>query len=174
MLASPLQLAVMTARLATGRAVEPTIVKYSNTAVSGFPEIGLDEAKLDKVRAGLKAVVNEPGGTGKNAQLGDGRPLVAGKTGTSQTRSSRGVDRSHDELPWNARDHALFVAYVPADAPRYAVAAVVEHGGGGGAVAAPLVRDVIEAVLDLEPARAGKDDGAGTQPEGRSDAKDAG
>ncbi len=100
--------------------------------------------------------------------------MVAGKTGTSQTRSSRGVDRSHDELPWNARDHALFVAYVPADAPRYAVAAVVEHGGGGGAVAAPLVRDVIEAVLDLEPARAGKDDGAGSQPEGRSDAKDAG
>lgn len=157
MLASPLQLAVMTARVATGRAVEPTIVKYSNTAVAGFPSLGLDDAKLAQIRAGLKAVVNEAGGTGKNAHLGEGRPLVAGKTGTSQTRSSRGEDRSHDELPWNARDHALFVAYVPADAPRYAVAAVVEHGGGGGAVAAPLVRDVIEAVLETEPARAGQD-----------------
>lgn len=177
MLASPLQLAVMTARVATGRAVEPTIVKYSNTAVEGFPELGLDEAKLAKIRAGLKAVVNEAGGTGKNAHLGDGRPLVAGKTGTSQTRSSRGEERTQDELPWNARDHALFVAYVPADAPRYAVAAIVEHGGGGGAVAAPLVRDVIEAVLEAETSQPEKGAESGAHPDGRkrkAAARDAG
>jgi penicillin-binding protein 2 len=165
MLASPLQLAVMAARVATGRAIEPTIVKYSNTAVAGFPDLGLDEAKLAKVRAGLKAVVNEPGGTGKNAYLGEGRPLVAGKTGTSQTRSSRNENRADHEIPWNARDHALFVAYVPADAPRYAVAAIVEHGGGGGAVAAPLVRDVIEAVLEADPLRDEKGADTSTPPD---------
>lgn len=154
MLATPLQLAVMTARVATGRAVEPTIIKYSNAPSAGrFPELGLEEDKLARVRAGLKAVVNEGGGTGKNAKLGDGKPLVAGKTGTSQTRRL-GEDRSQDDKAWHERDHALFVAYVPADAPRYAVAAVVEHGGGGGAVAAPLVREVIEALLEQDPLRA--------------------
>lgn len=153
MLATPLQLAIMTARIATNRAVEPTIVKYSNSAPGfRFAELGLEPDKVALVRAGMKAVVNEEAGTGKNAVLGAGRPLVAGKTGTSQTRN-RGDDRPQDDLPWRARDHALFVAYFPADAPRYAVAAVVEHGGGGGAVAAPLVRDVIEAVLDVDSRR---------------------
>lgn len=155
MLATPLQLAIMMARVATNRTVEPTIIKYSNSAPGKrFPELGLEEDKIARVRRGLKAVVNEEGGTGKNAILGDGRPLVAGKTGTSQTKRL-GAERKQDDLPWRDRDHALFVAYVPADAPRYAVAAVVEHGGGGGAVAAPLVRDVIEAVLDTEVQRAG-------------------
>lgn len=155
MLASPLQLAVMTARVATGRMVEPTVIKSSSSNPAGtFPELGLQDDKLALVRSGLKAVVNEEGGTGKNAMLeGEGRPLVAGKTGTSQVKSSAASDRPQDDVPWADRDHALFVAYVPADAPRYAVAAVVEHGGGGGAVAAPLVRDVIEAVLEVDPAR---------------------
>ena len=151
MLASPLQLAVMIARVATGRAVDPTVIKYStNPRAGAFAELGLEEAKLAAVRRGLFAVVNEEGGTGANAALGEGQPRVAGKTGTSQVHS-RSADSAADDLPWGQRDHALFVAYVPADAPRYAVAAVVEHGGGGGAVAAPLVRDVIEAVLEIDP-----------------------
>jgi len=155
MLATPLQLAIMMARVATNRAVEPTIIKYSNSAPGKrFAELGLEDDKIARVQRGLKAVVNEEGGTGKNAILGEGRPLVAGKTGTSQTKRL-GEERKQDDIPWRDRDHALFVAYVPADAPRYAVAAVVEHGGGGGAVAAPLVREVIEAILDTEAQRSG-------------------
>lgn len=154
MLASPLQLAVMAARVATGRSVEPTIIKYSGNPRAGeFPELGLDETKLAAVRRGLKAVVNEDGGTGRNAALSEGKPLVAGKTGTSQVHS-HSVNVPQEALPWEQRDHALFIGYVPADAPRYAVAAVVEHGGAGGTVAAPLVRDVIDSVLDVDPAGA--------------------
>lgn len=154
MLASPLQLAVMAARVATGRSVEPTIIKYSGNPRAGeFPDLGLDETKLAAVRRGLKAVVNEEGGTGRNAALGEGKPLVAGKTGTSQVHS-HSVNVPQEALPWEQRDHALFIGYVPADAPCYAVAAVVEHGGAGGTVAAPLVRDVIDSVLDVDPAGA--------------------
>ncbi|MGE0053564.1 MAG: penicillin-binding protein 2 [Hyphomicrobium sp.] len=152
MLANPLQLAVMASRLATGRFVEPSIIKYSDNPRAGdFPLLGLDEAKLKAVRDGLRAVVNEEGGTGRNAALGEGRPLVAGKTGTSQIHS-HSANAPQDDLPWEKRDHALFVGYVPADDPRYAIAVVIEHGGAGGSVAAPLARDVLDSVLQIDPA----------------------
>ena len=89
-------------------------------------------------------------GTGVKAALGDGQPVVAGKTGTSQV-SHASSEGAQDSLTWEERDHALFVAFVPANDPRYAVAAIIEHGGGGGASAAPLVRDCIEAVLEAYP-----------------------
>lgn len=153
MLASPLQLAIMMARVATGKAIEPTLVKrVGGVPLIDFADLGLHADKLTLVRNGLKAVVNEEGGTGHNAFLGPGRPIVAGKTGTSQVNRASS-DTAQDDLAWTDRDHALFVAYVPADNPLYAVSAVIEHGGGGGATAAPLVRDVIEAVLDIDPAR---------------------
>jgi len=64
---------------------------------------------------------------------------------------ARGVTRNAD-LPWNRRDHALFVAYAPADKPRYAIATVVEHGGGGSTVASPIARDVmLRALYGPEP-----------------------
>ena len=73
---------------------------------------------------------------------------MAGKTGTSQVRRitaeerARGVTRNED-LPWERRDHALFVSFAPYDNPKYAVAVVVEHGGGGSTAAAPIGRDVL-------------------------------
>ncbi len=151
-LTTPLQLAVMMARVATGKIVTPALVRrYASGAAPDFPPLALHEDKLEAVRRGLVAVVNEEGGTGGNAGLGEGHVRVAGKTGTSQV-SRASSDTAQDDLPWGERDHALFVAYFPADAPRYAVSAIVEHGGGGGATAAPLVRDVIEAVLQADPA----------------------
>jgi penicillin-binding protein 2 len=74
--------------------------------------------------------------------------VLAGKTGTSQVRNISAAERaagvvSNDDLPWNRRDHALFVGFAPYDRPRYAVSVVVEHGGGGSAVAAPIARDII-------------------------------
>ena len=154
-LATPLQLAVMTARLATGKAVEPTLIKRDASVATApeFASLGFNDAHLAAVRRAMVAVVNEAGGTGGNANLGAGQPLVAGKTGTSQvTRASS--EGSQENLEWGARDHALFVGYVPADAPRYAVAAIVEHGGGGGATAAPLVRDIMAFVLETGDAAA--------------------
>jgi penicillin-binding protein 2 len=74
--------------------------------------------------------------------------VIAGKTGTSQVRNistaerARGVLRN-DQLPWDRRDHALYVAYAPMENPRYAISLVVEHGGGGSTAAAPMARDIL-------------------------------
>ena len=74
--------------------------------------------------------------------------LMAGKTGTSQVRIITAAERAagvtrNEQLPWRRRDHALFVCYAPYDRPKYAVAQIVEHGGGGSAVAAPIARDIL-------------------------------
>lgn len=149
-LSTPLQLAVMTARIASGRAVVPSLVRPSvGTPAPVFDPLGTRPASLEAVRRGMIAVVNEDGGTGSNAQLDDG-PQVAGKTGTSQVNRAS-TDRRQSELEWDERDHALFVGYAPASKPRYAVVAVIEHGGGGGATAAPVVRDVMKEVLARDP-----------------------
>ena len=151
MLSTPLQLAVMTARIASGKIVEPTLVKRdAATPLPVFESLALQDAHLKAVRKAMIAVVNEDGGTGSKAALGGDRPVVAGKTGTSQI-SRASSENPQADLLWEQRDHALFVAYVPADAPRYAFAAIVEHGGGGGSTAAPLVRDVMNMVLELDP-----------------------
>jgi penicillin-binding protein 2 len=73
---------------------------------------------------------------------------MAGKTGTAQVRRITMAERlvgvkKNEDLPWEQRDHALFVAFAPVGAPRYAIAVVVEHGGGGSKVAAPIARDVL-------------------------------
>ncbi|SDE14921.1 penicillin-binding protein 2 [Paracoccus isoporae] len=150
-LASPLQLAVMTARVATGREVKPRLVR----AIDGVPEpqpefadLGIDARHLDVARRGMDAVMNSSAGTARSSRIVADEWRMAGKTGTSQVRNitaaerARGVIRN-EQLPWNRRDHALFVCYAPFDAPRYAVSVVVEHGGGGSAVAAPIARDIL-------------------------------
>ena len=148
-LASPLQLAVMTARVASGTALRPRLVR----AVGGVSEaveapraLPIDPRYLDLVRDGMFAVSNE--GTAYRSRIVDPAMLMAGKTGTSQVRIITAAERaagvtSNEDLPWRRRDHALFVAYAPYDKPKYAVAQVVEHGGGGSAVAAPIARDIL-------------------------------
>jgi penicillin-binding protein 2 len=96
----------------------------------------------------MVAVVNARGGTASASRIADETMLFAGKTGTSQVRNISAAERAagvirNDQLPWNRRDHALFVGFSPTVAPRYAVSVVVEHGGGGSAVAAPIARDAI-------------------------------
>ncbi|MBP6737253.1 MAG: penicillin-binding protein 2 [Rhodobacteraceae bacterium] len=154
-LASPLQLAVMTARVATGMAVKPRLVK----AIDGKevpvvpPEpLGLEGSILRAVQRGMFAVMNAKGGTARGSRIADETMLMCGKTGTSQVRNISTAERasgvvSNDQLPWDRRDHALFVGFAPADAPRYAVVVVVEHGGGGSAVAAPIARDALLRAL---------------------------
>lgn len=150
-LASPLQLAIMTARVATGKAVAPRLVHSiggKEVPSEPPPSLGIDGSLLRAVRQGMFDVVNKQGGTGYGSRIVDHAWLMAGKSGTSQVRNistnerARGVI-SNDQLPWRRRDHALFVGFAPFDAPRYACAVVVEHGGGGSAVCAPIVRDVL-------------------------------
>ncbi|WP_299847102.1 penicillin-binding protein 2 [uncultured Paracoccus sp.] len=150
-LASPLQLAVMTARVATGKNVQPRLIR----AIDGVPQpmaeaedLGLNPAHLDLARKGMDAVMNSNRGTAQRSRIIAPEWRMAGKTGTSQVRNittaerARGVTKN-EQLPWNRRDHALFVCYAPYDNPRYAVSLVVEHGGGGSAVAAPVARDIM-------------------------------
>lgn len=150
-LASPLQLAIMTSRLATGRMIRPSLVRTVNGVSARMDDggdLGLDPANLEIVRRGMWSVNNAPRGTAYRMRSEAEGFEIAGKSGTSQVRSITMAERAtgvlgDDELPWNRRDHALFVAYAPADNPRYAVSVVVEHGGSGSGVAAPIARDIL-------------------------------
>ncbi|MEM7210419.1 MAG: penicillin-binding protein 2 [Pseudomonadota bacterium] len=155
-LATPLQLAVMTSRIASGRMLQPRLIRArggSPVLVEQPPELGLNPRHLSQIRRGMFDVVNSARGTARRSRINDDEFQMAGKTGTSQVRNiskaerARGVIRNED-LPWHRRDHALFVGYAPADNPRFAVAVVVEHGGGGSKAAAPIAKDILETARD--------------------------
>jgi penicillin-binding protein 2 len=158
LVANPLQLAVMTARIATGRLVEPRL--RPGAKAPEFPALAIPPDYLEVVRQGMTDVVNGPGGTARSARLKVEGIAMAGKTGTAQVRRitaaerRRGV-RSNASLPWKFRDHALFVAFAPADAPRYAISIVAEHGSSGSKAAAPIARDLLTYIYDRPAAEAG-------------------
>jgi penicillin-binding protein 2 len=163
--ATPLQMAQAVATLATGIRYRPHLVKSilapDDSVVQTFEpeELGRVPARpfvLEQVREGVRDVVNAPNGTGKKAALRD--VTVAGKTGTAQVVTLGKERKKPQQMPWNERDHAWFIAYAPFEEPEIAVATLVEHAdGGGGAVAAPIAHTVLEAYFDLqskkEPAR---------------------
>ncbi len=155
---NPLQLAVMTARIASGRLVEPRLI--ATGPAKDFAPLGIPEDYLEVTRQGMTDVVNGPGGTARSARLPVEGVQMAGKTGTAQVRRitaaerRRGV-RSNASLPWRFRDHALFIAFAPTDAPRYAVSVIVEHGASGSKAAAPIARDLLTYIYDREKAEAG-------------------
>jgi penicillin-binding protein 2 len=160
MLASPMQLCVMTARLATGRSVTPRLIKTLDgveTATGTGEDMGMNPNNLRKMQRAMYEVVNNRRGTAYRSRIIADGMRMAGKTGTSQVRNitaeerARGVIRNRD-LPWERRDHALFVNFAPYDNPKYAVAVVVEHGGGGSTAAAPIARDItLQALYGGEP-----------------------
>jgi penicillin-binding protein 2 len=159
---TPVSLATMVARVATGRAVQPHLTRtvggvlQPGSRPEDWPLLGLPERELHAVREGMWAVVNEPHGTAPLARLPLPGVQMAGKTGSVQVRNVSREAREHgyksDNLPWEFRPHALFVAYAPYDAPKYAIALVVEHGNAGADVAAPIVRDIMVDVLARDPA----------------------
>jgi penicillin-binding protein 2 len=151
-LATPLQLAVMTAAVANGGTVlrpqvvnriedlEGKILKQMTPEV--INEAKLARADLQAVRRGIEAVVNEPGGTAWKSRLDEVK--IAGKTGTSQVVKLKDKDDKtpKEEIAYRFRDHALFVGYAPADDPRIALAVVIEHGGSGSGAAAPVAQRI--------------------------------
>ncbi len=159
-LSSPLQLAIMTARLATGRAVTPRIIKsvdgVEQPTGHGEP-MGLNENHLRQIRQAMYAVANHRRGTAYGSRIIEDAFRMSGKTGTSQVRNittaerARGVSRNED-LPWERRDHALYVNFAPHDNPSIAVSVIVEHGGGGSTAAAPIARDItLQALYGEDP-----------------------
>ncbi|MBP1687868.1 MAG: mrdA [Deltaproteobacteria bacterium] len=161
--ATPLQMANVISMAAVGKRFRPHYVKDIATpdrtiVRTGTPELvetlKVRDTTLMQVREGLRDVVNAPNGTGKQARL-DGI-LAAGKTGTSQVVKMGEKRVKSSQLPWQERDHAWFVTYAPVDAPEIAVVTLVEHAeGGGGAVAAPIARQVMQTYFDLKKAREG-------------------
>lgn len=156
---TPLQLAVMAARVASGRAVRPRLVRAVGDLVLPAPEaplINVDQEYLKVVREGMNAVTNEYG-TAARSRLEDPEWQLAGKTGTSQVYQITAEDRARglaepEDLPWQRRDHALFVCYMPYENPRYACSVVVEHGIGGSRAAGPKAREIMRAVAEKNPA----------------------
>ena len=153
-LSTPLQLAVMTARLASNTAVLPRLVRDPlDRAETVAASLDLRPEWLRMIRRGMYETVNDRRGTAYSSRVVAEGQVMAGKTGTSQvfsiTRAEReaGIRRQED-LPWNRRNHALFVDFAPFDNPRIAVAVVVEHGGGGSSAAAPIGRDITLAALN--------------------------
>jgi penicillin-binding protein 2 len=167
---TPLQLGIYVARVATGRAIAPRLVRAQGVMASAadaaaqmsadFGSMNIDQRHFDAVRDGMRGAVNEEHGTGYHARILDPGMEMAGKTGTAQVRHISEEEREHGlrkitDVPWKERDHALFISFAPVGAPRYACAVVVEHGGvsagEGGAVAAPIARDILLAAQKRDP-----------------------
>jgi penicillin-binding protein 2 len=161
-LATPLALATLCSRVATGRAVGPHVARHrdnqlqTGSAATDWPEMSLSQHYFSLVREGMWEVVNAPGGTAPAARLTLPGVQMAGKTGSAQVirvgRAARERGFNSMNLPWDLRPHALFMGFAPYDAPRYAVAVVVEHGNAGADVAGPLARDIMTDALKLDPA----------------------
>jgi len=145
-LINPMQLAVMPARLASGKLIQPRLLMADKRQPA--PDLDVDPAHLDFVRKAMSAVVNEHG-TAVGSKLPLDGVLMAGKTGTAQV--SRLGERGH-QSNWALRDHALFIAFAPAEAPRFAIGCIIEHGGFGASAAAPIVRDCMTFLFDQEKA----------------------
>ena len=181
MMVTPLQLAVYCARVANGgRAVKPRlthmIVANDGDEVLAhgageLEDLGISPSSLDIIHKAMADVTNSPRGTAFKARIKDPAFAMAGKTGSVQVRRISKAEREtrvlkNEERPWHERDHALFVGYAPVSDPRYACAVVVEHGGGGSATAAPIVRDILLEVQRRDPSRGHVVDVARRNPEG--------
>ncbi len=173
LLATPLQLAVMTARLCNGGiAVMPKLSRRIDSGTGGTGNddrleraaslstsrrnIGVSAGNLQIIMNGMSEVVNGKRGTARKYQLDKELDMrMAGKTGTSQVRRISKAERKAGgklgkKTPWKERDHALFTAFAPVSAPRYATCVVVEHGGSG-TYAAQLTKDIMTEVLSSDP-----------------------
>ena len=156
-LTTPLQLAVMTARLVNGGfAVVPRLTRSvsGNAALqipeeeTGFTTINIAPQHFALIKDALADVVNSPFGTAFRARIDKPGIEMGGKTGTVQVRRISKAEREqgirkNKDLPWKKRDHALFVGFAPVDSPRYVVSVVIEHGGSGSGIAAPIARDIL-------------------------------
>jgi penicillin-binding protein 2 len=163
-LSTPLQLAVMTARMVNGGlGVTPHLTRGFKTAGQGDERvpapaaaIGVGGPELAVMVRAMNDVVNGERGTARSSKIEEEGREMGGKTGTSQVRRITKAERAagvikNEDLPWRRRDHGLFVGYAPMHAPRYVVAVVVEHGGGGSSAAAPIAKDVLLEAQRRDP-----------------------
>ncbi len=151
-LATPLQMATITARIANGGIpINPYLVKNKNIydQYNNFKSRALvDKRHLNLIHEGMNRVVNEVGGTGYARRIDVKGFEMAGKTGTSQVISKRESEMSKEEKKMN-KNHAIFIGFAPVSEPKYSIAVMVEHGGAGSASAAPIGRDILLEIQRL-------------------------
>jgi penicillin-binding protein 2 len=160
MLSTPMQLAVMTARIVNGgKAVVPWMTGYVGEKEIPHPplkQVSLNKRHVDLILRGMSDVVNRPGGTGYGSRITEPGMEMGGKSGTAQvkriTKQERAMGVKNEDLPWQFRHHALFVAYAPVNNPRYVCSVVVEHGVGGSKAAAPVAKDLLLMAQRRDPA----------------------
>ncbi len=169
---TPLQLCLMTAQIANGGySIKPKIIVNNNPL--NFKEVKksikgqnlLDiNTKLIKNPKNLRIVqeamfssTNEIRGTSYRSRIDDKKYQFAGKTGTAQvkriSKRERELDLKIEQIPYNDRDHALYIAYGPYVNPRYALSIIVEHGGSGSKAAAPIAKELFKLIIDREELR---------------------
>ena len=147
-LSTPLQLSVMTARIASGKKITPSILRNRNKI---FDKMNISEKDLSFIRESMFAVVNEYKGTAFSSKL-NSKHTMAGKTGTSQVRRISLSEREtgvleNKELPYDLRDHSVFTCYAPYKNPKFALSVLVEHMGSGSKIAAPIAKNIMELTL---------------------------
>lgn len=153
---TPLQLATMLARVVNGGyAIKPTFIPLTLQEKGEIKKIPLSRHNLQIVKEGMFEVVNGERGTAAGARFNINGAKMGGKTGTTQVRRISIKERQSgiikdEDLPWNLRNHALFVGYAPHDNPQYAVAVVVEHGSSGSGVAAPIASKILQKAIRLD------------------------
>jgi penicillin-binding protein 2 len=149
-LSTPLQLAVMTCRIASGGLkIIPSIIK--NPIKKNFVLMKKYSNEIKIIQKAMFKVVNEKKGTANRSKSNNFS--FSGKTGTSQVKKITLQERESEkfrksEIEWKNRDHALFVGYMPTEKPKYAISVIVEHGGSGASVAAPIAKDIFEFIYN--------------------------
>ncbi len=178
-LVTPLQLALMTARLVNGgQAIIPHLTRAIGAAIqervepTEVPSLSIPPGHLELAKRGMFETVNGPTGTARASAIDLPDFKMGGKTGTVQVRRITKAEREkgvikNEDLPWRQRDHALFVGYAPVENPRYAIAVVVEHGGSGSKNAAPIAKDVLMEAYRRNSSDPGVSVMAGGEPAGR-------
>lgn len=165
-LTTPMQLATMTAQMVNGgKRVAPHLARdvvargeLTSRDDDARGSLDVNPKHLQVIMNAMNQVTHDPRGTAFAARITQAGKSMGGKTGTAQVRRITQRERDggvikNKDLQWKYRDHALFVGYGPIEKPRYAISVVIEHGGGGSSVAAPIARDVMAATLDRDPAR---------------------
>lgn len=147
-LTTPMQLAIMTARLVNGgKKILPHMLVGEEIKSEGVIEV--DPAHLAVILDGMERVANSPRGTAYGSTIKEEAYKFGGKTGTSQVRKLTVQGQNQNQLPWEFRHHAWFVGYAPIHAPKYCCAVIIEHGGGGASAAAPVAKDVLRKAMEF-------------------------
>ena len=169
---TPLQLCLMTAQIANGGySIKPKIIVNNNplsfeeakknmkeqSLINFNTQLFKDEKNIKIVQEAMFSSTNEIGGTSYRSRIDNPKYQFAGKTGTAQvkriSKRERELDLKIDQIPYNDRDHALYVAYGPYENPRYALSIIVEHGGSGSKAAAPMAKKLFKLIIDRDTLR---------------------